>query len=80
MKKNIKYSKSFIKIKQNIEQSISRDQLKSCKRMVELASDILREGEREELIDRMLDAVQSLRDGKHWKEGFESIILRRKHS
>ena len=48
--------------------------------MVELASDILWDGEREELVDRMLDAVQSLRDGKDWKEGFESIILRRKHS
>ena len=48
--------------------------------MVELASDILWDGEREELVDRMLDAVQSLKDGKHWKEGFESIILRRKHS
>ena len=41
MKKNIKRSKAFIKIKHNIQRSISMEHIESCKRMIELSRSIL---------------------------------------
>lgn len=62
---NRKRSKAFIKIKQNIEHSVSIEQIKVCKTMLGLADSILWEGEKEELVDRMLAALIRLRQGKN---------------
>jgi len=57
--KNIKRSKAFIKIKQNIKQSIRPEQIDICRRMIELADTVLWDDELP-LLKEFLKAQENL--------------------